>query len=153
MALTFPKSQALIVQQQMNIETLTSNERDKMNQLKKNPPLNLPRTGTMKIVRRVSDEISALRTSCDFDELCLLLTQIFELPDNQLTPRRLSSTLSTILAGDNDRERVLREERVNRLRENPAQIMFNLDFKKQIMNGELSAQMKERRVIEPAQTE
>lgn len=122
-----------------------------MDQPKKNPPLNLPRTGTMKIVRRVSDEISALRTSCDLDELCSLLTQIFELPSDQLTPRRLSSTLSTVLAGDNERERALREDRINRLLENPAQIMLNLDFKKQIMNGNISAQLKERRVVETAQ--
>jgi len=103
--------------------------------------LNLQKNGTMKLVRRVSDEICALKHSCSLDELCKMLTIIFELPKDQLNPRRLSSSLSAVLNSDNERERALREERVNKLKENPKLVMSNLAFQKAIIQSSLAEQL------------
>ena len=108
-------------------------------------PLNLPRNGTMKLIARIADEVSALRHSCELQHICDILTEIFELPGGQLNPRKLSSTLSAVLARDDDRKRQLRDERVNKLRENPHQIMVNLAFHKLATKGNLSIGLLDHR--------
>ena len=103
-------------------------------------PLKTIKTGNQILVRQCSDEILALRKSgYSRTKVCEVISEIFFLDQNILTPNRLASNLSTVLAGDSVNETASREARINTLRGNIEQILQNLRTKSSLHNKEALA--------------
>lgn len=101
-------------------------------------PLKTIKTGNQTLIRQCSDEILALRKSgYSRTRVCEMISELFFLDQDILTPNRLATSLSTVLAGDSESEAASREARINTLRGNIEMILQNLRTKSSLHNKKL----------------